>query len=373
MNNPFVYTPDTECEEAFRKLIVRLEALKKSDNPDDINFLRELEAGKMLGVLIATDACGERHELYAFSGQLGDGGFHYAGFVGPVFDYLRPEGYFKTKETEISRQNIEISLFEKGPLARMISDCANAKEKIEARISEYREKCRLSKIARDTKRKNGIVDEEEMAAMIRQSQFEKAELHRLKKRGEASLEPYVSDLMQARSRLDAMKEKRRSDSESLQKWLFSNFRLLNASGESKSLSEIFAETPMRIPPSGAGECCAPNCFRLHICEDGNLWPWRNIGMASRKRERCVYMASIIPHVAASACRCSAGCFMACVWNLLLMMTAVQTLPRMLPGLYMKINGFVLSTSHPECSRCPGRVLPFRCSSGFRKNMDPIGL
>lgn len=274
MNNPFVYTPDTECEEAFRKLIVRLEALKKSDNPDDINFLRELEAGKMLGVLIATDACGERHELYAFSGQLGDGGFHYAGFVGPVFDYLRPEGYFKTKETEISRQNIEISLFEKGPLARMISDCANAKEKIEARISEYREKCRLSKIARDTKRKNGIVDEEEMAAMIRQSQFEKAELHRLKKRGEASLEPYVSDLMQARSRLDAMKEKHRSDSEALQKWLFSNFRLLNALGESKSLSEIFAETPMRIPPSGAGECCAPK-----LLQAAYLRGWKPVAMA----------------------------------------------------------------------------------------------
>ena len=274
MNNPFVYTPDTECEEAFRKLIVRLEALKKSDNPDDINFLRELEAGKMLGVLIAIDACGERHELYAFSGQLGDGGFHYAGFVGPVFDYLRPEGYFKTKETEISRQNIEISLFEKGPLARMISDYANAKEKIEAGISEYKEKCRLSKIARDTKRKNGIVEEEEMAAMIRQSQFEKSELHRLKKRGEASLEPYVSDLMQARSRLDAMKEKRRSDSEALQKWLFSNFRLLNASGESKSLSEIFAETPMRIPPSGAGECCAPK-----LLQTAYLRGWKPVAMA----------------------------------------------------------------------------------------------
>ena len=156
----------------------------------------------------------------------------------------------------------------------MISDYANAKEKIEAGISEYKEKCRLSKIARDTKRKNGIVDEEEMAAMIRQSQFEKAELHRLKKRGEASLEPYVSDLMQARSRLDAMKEKRRSDSEALQKWLFSNFRLLNASGESKSLSEIFAETPMRIPPSGAGECCAPK-----LLQTAYLRGWKPVAMA----------------------------------------------------------------------------------------------
>ena len=77
MNNPFDYTPDADCEEAFRKLIVRLEALGRSGSPDDVNFCRELESGKMLGVLIATDADGNRHTLYAFSGQLGEAGFHY--------------------------------------------------------------------------------------------------------------------------------------------------------------------------------------------------------------------------------------------------------------------------------------------------------
>ena len=51
MNNPFDYTPDGECEEAFRKLIAKLETLKGSDDPKDVNFLRELDAGKMLGVL----------------------------------------------------------------------------------------------------------------------------------------------------------------------------------------------------------------------------------------------------------------------------------------------------------------------------------
>ena len=76
MNNPFDYIPDRECDEAFRELCDRLEALKGSGRADDINFMRELEAGKMLGVLIAADADGVRHTLYAFSGQLGHGGFH---------------------------------------------------------------------------------------------------------------------------------------------------------------------------------------------------------------------------------------------------------------------------------------------------------
>lgn len=261
MNNPFDYTPDDACERAFRQLIAEIETLRKSDDPADIDFLRELDEGKMLGVLIAADSDGQVHTLYAFSGQLGHGGFHRQGFVGPVFDYLVPDGYFKTRESDISRRNIEISRFEQGELVSARSEFASAREKYEAELSAYKEKCRLSKIARQTRRESGMADEEELTAMIRQSQFEKAELHRLKKRIAAILEPLDANLKKATSHLVGLKEKRRNDSEELQKWLFSNFRLLNARGESRSLREIFADTPMRIPPSGAGECCAPKLLQ----------------------------------------------------------------------------------------------------------------
>ena len=274
MNNPFDYTPDGECEEAFRKLIAKLETLKGSDDPKDVNFLRELDAGKMLGVLIATDSCGLRHTLYAFSGQLGDGGLYHPGFVGPVFDYLQPGGYFKTKEMEISRQNIDISLFEEGQFSKIRSEYERAKGKFEAEVSEYKERCRLSKIARNAKRESGITDKDEIAAMIRQSQFEKAELHRLKKRAAERLEPLLAAMNEAQSHIDTLKERRRMDSEALQQWLFSNFTLLNARGESRTLSEIFAETPLKIPPSGAGECCAPK-----LLQAAYLRGWKPIAIA----------------------------------------------------------------------------------------------
>ena len=104
-------------------------------------------------------------------------------------------------------------------------------------------------------------DETELTAMIRQSQFEKAELHRIKRRIAAELEPPAERLKQAHSCLAVLKEKRRSDSEALQKWLFASFKLLNARWESKSLNEIFSGTSLRIPPSGAGECCAPKLLQ----------------------------------------------------------------------------------------------------------------
>ena len=261
MNNPFDYTPDAACAEAFRKLTLRLEALKRSTRAEDVNFCRELEGGKMLGVLIAADDGGERHTLYAFSGQLGNGGFHYPGFVDPVFDYLQPGGYFKTVEGDISRQSKEIALFRDGPLACIRSDYERTAAELTAELSAYREQCRLSKLERKARRESGMAGEGELAAMVRQSQFEKAELHRRKKRMSTLLEPYATALREAQLHLDAMKARRRADSEALQGWLFTNFRLLNARGESRNLADIFAGTPMGIPPSGAGECCAPKLLQ----------------------------------------------------------------------------------------------------------------
>ena len=257
MNNPFDYRPDKECREAFEELIDWLEELKNSDRAEDVNFCKELADGKMLGVLIAEDSNGEHHRLYAFSGQLGNGGFYHEGFVGPVFDYLQPDGYFKTHEAEISLQNKEIDEFENSKLTEIRNEYEHIKEQLTISLNDFKEKCRQSKAQRDAKREAGLTDDNGIAQMIRQSQFEKAELHRLKKRLAEDLQPYADKLNEATARLEEMKERRHRDSEALQDWLFLNFKLLNARGESRSLSEIFAETPMKIPPSGAGECCAP--------------------------------------------------------------------------------------------------------------------
>lgn len=37
--------------------------------------------------------------------------------------------------------------------------------------------------------------------------------------------------------------------------------MLNGKGEKKTLTEIFADTSAVIPPSGAGECCAPKLLQ----------------------------------------------------------------------------------------------------------------
>lgn len=252
MNNPFDYRPDEACNVAFSELVAQLE---------NDSLRAELEAGKMLGVLIVEDGNGARHRLYAFSGQLGSGGFHHEGFVEPAFDYLDPNGYFKTHEARISALNAEIDRLECGDYAAICREFESAEARLNGELADAKERFTLSKQARDDRRRSESCSADELAAMVRQSQFEKAELRRLKKRLEAELEPFAARQAAAQSRLEAMKNQRRRESEALQQWLFSNFRLLNARGESKSLSEIFGDTPLKIPPSGAGECCAPKLLQ----------------------------------------------------------------------------------------------------------------
>lgn len=269
MNNPFDYIPSPRLCEAMHSLELRLEALAHSGREEDLALHSELCGGKMLGVLIAEDAEGKEEVLYAFSGQLGSRGFQHPDFVGPVFDYLQPSGHFRLEERRISALNAEIAAYEREILAAVEGEYARADAQRQKGIAEYREQCRLSKERRQRRRAEGCCAAEE-AEMIRESQYEKAELRRLKQRLAESMHLLESRLAEARTHLQALKERRRLMSERLQRWLFESFRIANARGEERNLLDIFADTALRIPPSGAGECCGPKL--MHAAHSRGLRP-----------------------------------------------------------------------------------------------------
>ncbi len=182
MNNPFDYIPDRETDEAFKELLNRISKLKNSGNPEDIMFYRELEEGKMIGVLIASDKKGGRRILYAFSGQIGDSGFYYPGFVEPAFDYLQPNGYFRTQEERISYYNREISEFERNVVVPLRMDYSEGMDGMTRTLEEYKEIFRMNKQQRDEQRKGKNLSQSQTKELIRQSQFDKAEFKRIRKR-----------------------------------------------------------------------------------------------------------------------------------------------------------------------------------------------
>ena len=280
MNNPFDYEPHPLCIQIYKELQTYLENKKE--------WREEIDRGKMFGVLIV-EKPSDIHEgrqlgyLAAYSGQIG-GRSDWDDFVPAVFDYLQPDGYFKTHEAEITHINESILRLEKDERMQkaqtLIADLLAQRQQA---IADFQEKMKEKKAQRDLRRKQGNLSAEEEQAMTKESQFMKAELRRLKKSlaEKTTLETEYEDYQNNISRL---KQLRKQLSDALQQWLFAQFRMLNAEGEEKDLLEIFRDTALEdqpnlsllskraalkmVPPAGSGECCEPKllqyAFRHHL-------------------------------------------------------------------------------------------------------------
>lgn len=274
MNNPLDYEPHPLCIQACREV---QEMLARRED-----WQEEIARGKMFGVLIVENVKTDTDVpkwgyLAAYSGQIG-GRSDWEDFVPAVFDYLQPDGYFKTHEAEISRINQSISHLEKDERMKEARTLIRQlQEERKRTIAAYQEKMKEAKAKRDSRREAGNLSEAEEAQMIRESQFMKAELRRLKKSlsektaQETEFEDYQENILR-------LKQLRKQLSDALQQWLFSQFRMLNQEGESKDLLEIFRDEALKeypqaaiatsriaalkmVPPAGSGECCEPKLLQ----------------------------------------------------------------------------------------------------------------
>lgn len=274
MNNPLDYQPHPLCIAVCKELQTYL-----SERED---WREEIDKGKMFGVLIVENAqpasgAPKIGYLAAYSGQIG-GRSDWDDFVPAVFDYLQPDGYFKTHEAEISGINQSIRKLEANThMKEAKSLILQLQEERKHTIAAYQEKIKKAKAKRDARREAGSLNPEEEAEMVKESQFMKAELRRLKKSLsektslETEYEAYQADIL-------SLKQLRKTLSDALQQWLFSQFRMQNHEGESKDLLEIFRDAALRdypqatiatsriaalkmVPPAGSGECCEPKLLQ----------------------------------------------------------------------------------------------------------------
>jgi len=160
---PFCYEPHPLCQLAAKEVQAYIAG------HEDIR--EDADRGKMFGVLVVEHQGGLAY-LAAYSGLLA-GRNDWSFFVPPVYDAQQPDGYFKTKEREISQ---------------------------------------TSAISHQTSKQM---------------------------------------------------------SQDLQLWLFHQYQLLNARGETKDLVDIWQEYYSRpklrakfpLPPGGTGDCCAPKLLQ----------------------------------------------------------------------------------------------------------------
>lgn len=247
---PFCYQPHPLCVMAAKEVQAYLKTQKQ--------WAKELKAGKMFGVLVVAPLQlpplgGEKLSfLAAFSGTL-DGKTCHPYFVPPVFDLMEPGCYFQQEQEVISSVNAKIA-----SLQAQIKE-SPLREQMQRELDAYRAEMRKQKEERH--RLRAELSAEELDArepeMIRQSQFQKAQLKRLQQEWKQRIEADEAPSHELQQQITQLQQERHKRSIALQQWLFQQFSFLNAKGQSKNLTELFVATP----PSGAGECCAPRLLQ----------------------------------------------------------------------------------------------------------------
>ncbi len=264
---PFNYTPHQLCIMAANEVQQHLSCMEEWEE--------EAGTGKMFGVLVVQESDGTVGYLAAYSGTLAGRNDH-PFFVPPIYDLLQKDGFFKQEEEEISRINRRVEELSAAPDYREARTALACLEQ-EALISlgEARNRMQDAKAVRRHRRLTPpLPSPEEEAAMIRESQHQKAEYKRLKRIWEERTDALRSTLSVYEDRLERLKHERKSRSAALQQRMFGEFRLLNARNEVKNLHEIFAGTVHGVPPAGAGECAAPK-----LLQQAYLHGWRPLAMA----------------------------------------------------------------------------------------------
>lgn len=269
---PFCYTPHPLCVAAAKEVQAYL-GLQEA-------WKEELAQGKMFGVLVVRTQEGETGYLAAFSGILAGSNVH-PFFVPPVYDLLQPQGFFKIEEEQISQINTRIGLLEEDEeYKRQMQQLAALRQTAQETLEEAKRQMKRAKEKREERRREAALPNgapmtpEEESALIRESQFQKAEYKRMERAWKERIAPLQQTVSDYGAGIQALKSERKQRSAALQQKLFEQFKMLNYRGEVKTLCDIFEQTVHKTPPAGAGECAAPK-----LLQQAYLHGWKPVAMA----------------------------------------------------------------------------------------------
>lgn len=269
---PFCYTPHPLCVAAAKEVQAYL-GLQEA-------WKEELAQGKMFGVLVVRTQEGETGYLAAFSGILAGSNVH-PFFVPPVYDLLQPQGFFKIEEEQISQINTRIGLLEEDEeYKRQMQQLAALRQTAQETLEEAKRQMKRAKEKREERRREAALPNgapmapEEESALIRESQFQKAEYKRMERAWKERITPLQQTVSDYEAGIQVLKSERKQRSAALQQKLFEQFKMLNYRGEVKTLCDIFEQTVHKTPPAGAGECAAPK-----LLQQAYLHGWKPVAMA----------------------------------------------------------------------------------------------
>ncbi|ADX68681.1 RluA family pseudouridine synthase [Weeksella virosa] len=267
---PFYYDPHPLAIEASEILQNYLKTTTDFDHNFGLdNNRKDIEIGKMFGVLVVKTKENTLGFLAAFSGKLANKN-HWDYFVPPIFDMLKKDSYFHQKEEILNDLNNSINTLEN---QSYFIDLQNYLTKYQLdyqkKITDQKQKMKRQKSQRDMLRrklKEKLSPEEfenENAILINESLAEKRTLRDLKEKQNLTLKKIENQLSEYKKKIEDLKCKRKRISNHLQTYLFQQYQFLNQDKKSKNLLAIFGKNP----PAAAGECAAPKLLQYAFLHD----------------------------------------------------------------------------------------------------------
>lgn len=266
-NYPFHYVPHPLAIAAAEDLQRHLQT--QTDWEHDFGLTGEAVGGrgKMFGVLVVDDPEGNTGYLAAYSGKLADSN-DLPGFVPPVYDTLRKEGFYKIGEERLTIINARVKqLVASDELAAAREAFTYAEKQSVLEISRERKAQKAAKAARDHRRaaQRAVLSVSDFTLLEKELAEESVgrhfDLKDLTRAWTARVENARNELAALTGEIDRLKELRRAYSNHLQRRIFRQYRFLDANGKFRDLPDIFEETIFKVPPAGAGECAAPKLLQ----------------------------------------------------------------------------------------------------------------
>jgi len=229
--------------------------------------------GRMYGVLVVKNEQGELGYLAALSGganETTDNSGFTINFVPPVHQAYSNSEFEQKKQFEINGINHKISELTENPdIQRLTTLLATSLTQSEQEIQALQQTMRENKKARKEKRSwlstANLPEDEHRTISIelsRASVADKKSLQALKLKHQVIISSTTQDLELLTDEIELLKKRRKRLSTILQKHFFKQYQMLNIQGESKDLTEIFAETIIQKPPAGSGDCAAPKLLQF---------------------------------------------------------------------------------------------------------------
>ncbi|WP_233525722.1 RluA family pseudouridine synthase [Chitinophaga silvisoli] len=271
---PFFYEPHPLSRLAAANLQHYLETHTGLDH----NFGLENDTdgspiGKMFGVLVVQDPQGQLGYLSAFSGKLANSNDH-PKFVPPVFDMLTENSFFLQGLEIITSINTRIDqLSTDNDYLRLQTALENARKNANSEISDLKAQLKLNKDKRKQVRaelKERLNEADYAIAeanVINQSLADKRQLKHLSDQWSQTISDLQNQVATFESEIESLKNERKERSADLQQQIFEQYSFLNKDKKSRSLRDIFKETPFGKPPAGSGECAMPKLLQYAFAHD----------------------------------------------------------------------------------------------------------